>query len=949
MTSTSRTSWPSRDDDASEMSSSDDGDDASDSGEDFMRGGRRKRSREEAIYGSFLEDMTEVGGRGRGGDDDDDDAYGGRGGLGSSRGGVGASSSKPVAFRAASGSGLGFAPASGTKASGGGGGGSYAGFAKGATMTGDDAVRGVGGDEDDGRSMDSEPEARDDEEDDDEDDDDDLLPSTFGQRCARDDEDDDARERANDAGERRLTSERYLFFTTRRLVAGAAERKRMAEEERKKAAEKRKAEEKAARARNRENERAFAGTSSRREGGGRRAGAEDVGSFEKHTKGIGMKLLQKMGYKKGEGLGKGASGISRALETQLRPRNMGMGFNNFKENVNDPTRTTKRGDEDEEDSEDEMDLDEATKAREKEKKAREQSMWKKRNELRRQKREYKTAEEVLAEEQENGSPAQTLERLNIIDMRGAHATVVKAGELHKSVARTEEEDLMLPELQHNLKLVVDLAESDITKLDGKIRSEKDTLEILRREKVRLSKQAAAHDELAARVKSALALVEKCNAAAQSCGTTEEFGALTKSWMEVVKQFPKEYYGHRLNRLALSHATPYVRSMYKDWDPMSDPTRGLEELKVWRSLLSPEFVPDEYQAVFDEDSYEDLLRDPMLARLRPAITSKWDPTEATEILDFVEAWSGVIPEALSREVTHALVLPRLQRRVGEWEPTKERVALHVWFHPWLPLLHKNLKDLYPSIRQKFTVALTMWEATDESALTLLKPWKQVFEPKDWSSLMRRCITPKLEEALAMLQIDPSNQILDSLKSVLKWETMLGPGAFITMLEQHFFRKWHAALHKWLTSSNVDLDEVAQWYMGWKTVFSEELLSHERMRAQLNVALDMMNQATTGEGVVVPRVAAPQPAAPKAKERQPAHPTDESTMTLKEAIEEFANAHEIDFIPNASGRRHDGLAVYSFGGVNVVVDAARESIRASIGGDWIPVSLDQLLERARAVKR
>ena len=71
MTSTSRTSWPSRDDDASEMSSSDDGDDASDSGEDFMRGGRRKRSREEAIYGSFLEDMTEVGGRGRGGDDDE--------------------------------------------------------------------------------------------------------------------------------------------------------------------------------------------------------------------------------------------------------------------------------------------------------------------------------------------------------------------------------------------------------------------------------------------------------------------------------------------------------------------------------------------------------------------------------------------------------------------------------------------------------------------------------------------------------------------------------------------------------------------------------------------------------------------------------------------------------------------------------------------------------------
>jgi hypothetical protein len=266
-----------------------------------------------------------------------------------------------------------------------------------------------------------------------------------------------------------------------------------------------------------------------------------------------------------------------------------------------------------------------------------------------------------------------------------------------------------------------------------------------------------------------------------------------------------------------------------------------------------------------------------------------------------------------------------------------------------MLHKNLKDLYPSIRQKFTVSLAEWEASDSSALTLLKPWQRVFEAKDWSSLMRRCVTPKLEDALAMLQINPSNQVLDPVRTVLKWESMLGPSAFITLLEQHFFRKWHAALHKWLTASNVDLDEVAQWYIGWKTVFSEELLSHERMRVQLNVALDMMNQAAAGEGVVMPNVAAPQPTAPLADERPVPHPMDESTMSLKEMIEEFANAHELEFIPSASGRRHDGLAVYVFGGVSVVVDTARESIRALIDGDWTPISLDQLLDRARAIKR
>ena len=77
-------------------------------------------------------------------------------------------------------------------------------------------------------------------------------------------------------------------------------------------------------------------------------------------------------------------------------------------------------------------------------------------------------------------------------------------------------------------------------------------------------------------------------------------------------------------------------------------------------------------------------------------------------------------------------------------------------------------------------------------------------------------------------------------------------------------------------------------------------------------------------------------------------DNCVIYKKEAIDR-ANAHELEFVPNASGRRHDGLMVYTFGGVNVVVDTARESIRASIAGKWVPVSLEQLLEQAQKSKR
>ncbi len=160
-------------------------------------------------------------------------------------------------------------------------------------------------------------------------------------------------------------------------------------------------------------------------------------AFEAHTRGIGSKLLEKMGYKAGQGLGRAGTGIAEAIQTKLRPKNMGMGFNEYQEQPKLPSDAPAA---------------EAAAAAASGRgagggaaaAAQPKGGWKRRAKEARQKRVYKTAEELLRESEVRLAscflrqrvcmlPTQlfrlsvlqeaqtTADRMTVIDMRGAHA------------------------------------------------------------------------------------------------------------------------------------------------------------------------------------------------------------------------------------------------------------------------------------------------------------------------------------------------------------------------------------------------------------------------------------------------------------------------------------------------------------------------------------------------
>ena len=148
---------------------------------------------------------------------------------------------------------------------------------------------------------------------------------------------------------------------------------------------------------------------------------QQFAKFEEYTKGIGSKLLMKMGYKPGQGLGVDGSGIVEPIDVKLRPQKMGLGHGGFDERTKS-VKKEKEADEMEEDEEDFIPFAKKKSQRSSKKLA----------------FVYKTAEEVIKEQ----------ETVKIIDMTGKEAKEMDS--FTKEIRRSK-----LPELRFNLKVLGD--------------------------------------------------------------------------------------------------------------------------------------------------------------------------------------------------------------------------------------------------------------------------------------------------------------------------------------------------------------------------------------------------------------------------------------------------------------------------------------------------------------
>ncbi|XP_054276836.1 tuftelin-interacting protein 11-like [Macrosteles quadrilineatus] len=661
-----------------------------------------------------------------------------------------------------------------------------------------------------------------------------------------------------------------------------------------------------------------------------------VGKWEQHTKGIGAKLLLQMGYQPGKGLGKDLQGIQAPIEASLRKGRGAIG-------AYGPEKGQKIAD-----------LDGEKKKKEKETVISDKvSQWRKEDgSSKKQKVQYvyKSIEDVLEESKQPGRKKKRefneLSKVKVIDMTGPEQRVLSGYHAISSVQRPSEQweirkdkkftNFELPELQHNLNLLVEMCEEAIVSNDRKLQYAENRCVALEAEVETLTKQEKEEANMIEVLDKVMAVVQRLVSGAEDNSITLQEASL--AFRELQEKYYMEYCIYEVSSLADTVVRPLFKDYLSAWSPLQDPAQPVEIFRQWRSILEQ----DQTLTVSStQDPYHKLLWDTWIPCVRIAV-SAWQPRKFEPMVEFVETWKPLVPSWTMDNVLQQLILPRLHQEVEEWNPLTDTIPIHTWIHPWLPLLGKYLNTtIFPMIRHKLAAALVSWHPSDCSARLMLRPWVGAFSKGEMDAFLINNIVPKLHLTLQEFVINPHQQHLDNWNWVMEWQELLPSHVLASLLDKSFFPKWLQVLTLWL-NLNPNYDQVTNWYTGWKSVLPEPLLNEPVIKEHLRSALELMNRSVGGGS-------APQPSQQEAAQAQARYQglveciktTQQVPQQFKDLVQKRCEELGIVWMP-LPNRYREAKQVYKCGKLQVYID--RNVLFVCNSGQWEPTSLNALLEMA-----
>ena len=553
------------------------------------------------------------------------------------------------------------------------------------------------------------------------------------------------------------------------------------------------------------------------------------------------KMMLRMGYQEGSGLGVNGQGRLAPIETQLRPQGAGLG--QIKEKTKQAKEEEKReaafrGETVEDSSEEE-------KKRKKERKAK--KLGGTSAQKARPKKTYKTVLEI-----ERDTGLEVPKSLHFVDLGGKEAYLSSS---HVSMVPSETEETKIARrAQRDLQAMAD----EWTALQDRKRYFELEFSQVLKESDELSIELGDLSNVLSDVKQLQQL------------TANDSG---ESWEELTKQLTKlelidaQASSVDLEEIAVSAIHPQFRKAMLEWQPLEDPTYLVSYIERLKHCLGIQAHAEDtalltrngdFSARRNRKStspYETMIYKFLFPRLRGVITTTWNVEDPTPLVTLLDIWQPILPPFVLSHIIDQLVLPRLRQRLSEWKPRRsgrinnhsQSQPPHIWIFPFLHYLPPYQLDpaspdgLVASARRKLRSLLSSHDLSRGPPSSWLPPWQPVLG-STYGTLLTSHLLSRLAGYISEhLAIDPSDQDLAPLTTVLAYVDLFSPNSFAHLFTMHFFPKFHSILYQWLTSEGPSYIEIRKWFLWWNEQFPPSIKDLPLMKTQWKQGVEIVGLA------------------------------------------------------------------------------------------------------------
>lgn len=383
-------------------------------------------------------------------------------------------------------------------------------------------------------------------------------------------------------------------------------------------------------------------------------------------------------------------------------------------------------------------------------------------------------------------------------------------------------------------------------------------------------------------------------------------------------------------VAVAALHPTFKEYLQLWDPLEEPRpRFLDDLVSTGDLLG--FVASsKSRRRMTATPYEAMMYKIWLPKVAGAVR-EWNVRDSDQLLAVFEAWQKLLPGFVRAQLLGQDIVRKLEEAVAKWEPKRKKnhhSLPHIWIFPWLQYLPphhldpKSSTGLVADVKRKFRQLIDVWEF-DRGVIPGLAKWKEVLRPSksqdQWKPLVMNHVLPSMARYLrSKFKVDPQDQepYLEMLTGVSEWLDVISASMIGEVIVAEVFPLWHDVLYQWLITDEANYEEIGQWFEWWKDeVFPDAIKSLPSITAEfekgtglIEQALDLGDRAKTE---LQPPQAGPALQIPKSPPREKSHhhrdanrhkdaqPTPKKeeppAVTFRSMVEDWCQANDLQFIP------------------------------------------------------